>query len=119
MAITLTTPQPAGSGFAVNGTSADLSACEILIAAPATGVSIYLERVSISCAADIDVTIGEGETTGDVTTEILGPVTFKAAGGNAFVHVFRQPIKLTAATALTCDASGAGQTTILVEGYIE
>ena len=43
MAIAVTSPQAAGSGFILNATSADASGGEEILAAPATGVSIVIE----------------------------------------------------------------------------
>ena len=105
-------------GFSVNAYDADLSGCEPILAA-VTGKSIYLEHIMISCASGITVTIGEGETASAVTTVLLGPIVFTAAGSNFMDVHFQRPIQLTAATALTADASGAGAVTILAEGYVQ
>ena len=101
----------------VNSSSPDLSGCESLKAAE-SGKSHYIKQIYVTCGSDISVTIGEGETSSAVTTKILDPITFKAAGTN-FAHFdFRDtPVKLTANTALTADASGAGGTQIVVCGY--
>ena len=116
MAISLTNDNVDGVGFIANGNSADLSGCETLKAA-VTGKSIYVERIYISASGAINYTIGAGETGGAVTTTLLGPI-YCAANSNTEM-VFTRPIKLVAATALTIDASGAGATTVIVQGYIK
>jgi len=114
-------------GFVVNGNTSDLSSCETLVSG-VTGKSIYIERVAVSFGAAISVTIGEGEqaatttttTTvapGDVSTVLIGPLY--GAENSTVELVFTRPIKLTAATDLTADASGAGNVTVIVQGYIE
>jgi hypothetical protein len=116
MAITLVESSVKGRGFVANGTSADFSGCEALKAAVA-GKSIYVERIYINSGAAINLTIGEGETTGAVTTVIAGPLYM--AANTSLELVFTRPIKLTAATALTIDASGAGNATVIVQGFVE
>jgi hypothetical protein len=115
MAITLVSNGVLKSGFSVNGNSADLSGCETLVAAVA-GKSICLERLAISFGAAINVTIGAGETTGAVTTVLVGPIY--GAENSTVELVFERPIKLAAATALTADASGAGNVTIVADGFV-
>ena len=107
-----------GAGFVVNATSADLSGCESILAAQGSGISIYLTHISISSASAITVTIGAGETTGAVTQALVGPVEFVATGYTYDV-VFLTPVNVGANTALTVDASGAGNVTIIAEGYIK
>lgn len=115
MAITLVSNNVAKTGFSINGNSADLSGCETLVAAVA-GKSIYVEKVAVSFGAALNVTIGEGETTGAVTTARIGPL-YGAANTTVELN-FKRPIKLTAATAFTADASGSGNVTIVAEGFI-
>jgi len=121
MSITLTTPDTGpGSfnGFIVNGVSADASACEVLKAAPATGVSIYINRLTINNgAAALSHTIGEGETTSAPDTALIGPIAM--AANTSLVFDFYPPMKLTAATELVVDSSGAGAVCVFVQGYIE
>ena len=117
MAIVVTALQPYPSGWAINGTSADASGCEELVAAPATGTSLYLKKIAINVDAAIDVTIGAGETSGAVTTVIIGTIGLDA--NETFTYEFDRPIKLAAATSLTVDASGAGVITVVAEGYTE
>ena len=47
MAISTTTPQPGKFGWIINATSADASGCEELKAAPATGLSIIVDHLTI------------------------------------------------------------------------
>jgi hypothetical protein len=110
MAITVQNPEHgamAGNGFIINATSADASVCEELKAAPATGLSIFVDKLTINSTLAISVTIGEGETTGAAASSTQ--FDFSQVGG----------LKLTAATSLTVDASGAGDICITVIGRIE
>lgn len=116
MAITLDTTGCDRMGFVANGYSADWSGCEQIVAA-VTGKSIYIERVYISSGAAITLTLGAGETGGAVTNELIGPI-YMAANSTAAFDYFGRPIKVTAATALVADGSGAGAATIVVQGYI-
>jgi len=118
MAITANTITTHGLDWVVNATSTDLSSCEELKAAVASK-SHYIRTINISCGSDITVTIGEGETTGAVTTALIGPAIFTSTGRDKYSLLFICPIKLTAATALTVDASGAGTVQVVVEGYTE
>ena len=116
MAITLVTNNVSERGFVANGNSADLSGCETLVAA-VTGKSIYVERVAVSFGAAITVTLGEDESSSGVDTVRIGPIY--GAANTTVPLVFSRPIKLTTATALTADGSGAGNVTIVVQGYIK
>lgn len=116
MAITLKSNNVATSGYVANGNSADLSGCETLVAAVAAK-SIYIERIAVSFGAEITVTIGEGESSDGVETVLIGPLY--GAENTTVELVFNRPVKLTAATALTADASGSGNVTVVVQGYIE
>ena len=106
MAIAITTPQRGGFGWMVNGTSADASGCEQLLAAPAAGISILISHLTINSAAGITITIGEGKTGAAVTTALIGPVTF--AANSSMQWDFPDGLLVTAATSLTVDSSGAG-----------
>jgi hypothetical protein len=122
MSITVTTPDVGpgsqGGAFIINGVSADASGCEELKAAPAAGKSIYIESLTINNGANaISHTIGEGETTGAVTTALIGPIAM--AANTSLQWKFKRPMKLTAATALVIDSSGAGAVCVFAEGYIE
>ena len=119
MAITITTNTPNddvfGNAFSIQGVSANLSGCEELKAAPAAGVSIYLDSVLLSTDTAVSITIGEGETSSAPTTARFGPIFLPA--NTTVAWIFRRPIKMTAATSLTIDASGAANVTAVVEGY--
>lgn len=110
MAITLKTNSVDKYGFVANGYSADLSGGETLVAAVA-GKSIYVESVVISTLAAEIITLRDGAAT------IIGPI--HTAATSAYSMTFHRPIKLTAATALTVIAAGAGETTVIVTGYIK
>jgi len=123
MAITVTSPNhgPAsGDSFIINGVSADASGCEELKAAPAAGLSIIVDRLTINNGANaISITIGEGETTGAVTTALIGPIAMAANSSIQFDFGRSGGMKLTAATSLTVDASGAGAVCIFAQGRVE
>lgn len=123
MAITVTTPAHgamAGNGFIINGVSADASGCEELKAAPAAGLSIHLDRLVINNGANaISITIGEGETTGAVTTALIGPIAMAANTSLPFDFSRVGGLKLTAATSLTVDASGSGAICVHAVGRVE
>ncbi len=128
MSITLVSNTVAKRGFVVNGNTTDLSGCETLVSG-VTGKSIYVERVAVSFGAAITVTIGAGEQTPttttttcdperwDVATTVIGPLY--GAANTTIELTFARPIKLAAATDLTADASGSGNVTVVVQGYIE
>lgn len=116
MAITLVSNAVYNHGFLVNGNSADLSGCEQLVAAVG-GKSIYVERLVVSFGAAVTVTLGAGKTDTAVTTVLVGPLY--GAANTTIELTFTRPIKLAAATALTADSSGAGDVTILAQGYIK
>ena len=122
MAISITTPQPGIFGFIVNATSADASGCEELKAAVA-GKSIIVDHLTINSGAAITITIGAGETGGAVTTALIGPISF-AANQSLQWDFFSSRLTpggmvLPIATALTVDASGAGDICIFAWGRIE
>lgn len=117
MAIAVTTPTPGKFGWIINATSADASACEELKAAPAAGLSIILDHLTINVGADaISVTIGAGETAGAVTTALIGPIAM--AANTSLQWDFPSGLVLAAATALTVDASGAGAVCIFARGRV-
>jgi len=119
MSISITTPQPGKSGFIINATSADASGCEELKAAPAAGVSIKVDHLTINNGANaISITIGEGETTpGSVDTALIGPIAMVANSSIQFD--FPYGMVLTAAKSLVVDASGAGAICIFARGRVE
>lgn len=115
MATVVDSNQPADHGWIVNCRSDDLSGCEELRPAVA-GKSHYLESLYVSAGAAITVSVGEGDNAGALTTPRIGPL-YMAANSNSGQLVFARPIKMTAATALTVDASGAGNVTVVASGY--
>ena len=117
MAVTITSPQAAKSGWIKNATSADASGCEVILAAPAAGTSIVVEHVVISSDSAISITLGEGETSSAVDTALIGPVTFAAGQTISFPMTGRtQGMVLTSAKALTVGASGAGNICVWAQG---
>lgn len=118
MAITKQSNTVSTRGFSVNATSADASGAEELVAAVADK-SIYLTQLSITTVSAITVTVGEGETASAVTTVLYGPVPFVATAPGQVKELFNPPIKLSEATALVVDASGAGVIQVYAQGYIE
>lgn len=115
MAITVTTPTPGKFGFILNGVSADASGCEELKAAPAAGISIVVDHLTINNGANaISITIGSGEDTGAVETALIGPIAM--AANTSLQFMFPYGMVLTAAKSLTVDASGAGAVCIFVQG---
>ena len=116
MAITLKSNSVGTSGFIANGYSADLSGCETLVAA-VSGKTIIVESITINSNTAINYTIGDGETGGAVTAVLIGPIYCAANSTQSFV--FPRGLRLTAATALVVDASGAGAATVIAQGRIE
>ena len=118
MAIAVTNPPVGTQGFFLNATSADASGVEVLKAA-VTGQSIYVTHMTISSDAGITISIGEGETVpGTIDTIFIGPVAF-AANGTIQWNFLNGGMKLTAATALTVGASGAGNINVFASGYVK
>lgn len=115
MAIATTTPA-CKVGFIVNATTADASGCETIKAA-VTAKKIKIRHLTINSDGAVTVTIGEGETAGAVTTELIGPVQF--AANQTMQWDFNPLMELTAATALTVDAGGAANLCIFVQGIVE
>jgi hypothetical protein len=111
------------SWWAVNATTPDASACEELLAAGAAGKCHYIELLTINAASlgtastNATYTIGAGETGGNVTAPIIGPVTMQNHGGNLQFDFRPYPIKVAAATALTLDASTAGAVCVFMKGF--
>lgn len=120
MAISTTTPSPAGFGWLLNATSADASGTETLKAAVA-GKSIVVDHLTINCGADaLTITLGEDESSGAVETALIGPVSM-AANSTLTWDFSGWPtfgMKLTVAKALTIDSSGAGAVTVFARGRL-
>jgi hypothetical protein len=118
MAITVTNPNAGTWGFFANGTSADASGVEELVAAPAAGLSIYVDHLTIASDAAISISIGEGETVpGTIDTVHLGPIPF-AVNQQMQWNFLNGGMKLTAATNLVVEA-GAGNICVFVSGRIK
>jgi len=119
MAIDVTNPDCGTFGFFANGTSADASDVEELVAAPAAGLSIYVDHLTIASDAAISISIGEGETVADnIDTVHLGPIPF-AINQQMQWNFLNGGMKLTAATSLVVGASGAGNICVFVSGRIK
>jgi len=116
MAITLVSNKVDHHGFNANGNSADASGCETLVAAVADK-SIYVERLGVSFGAAISVTFGAGKTGDAPTAVVVGPLY--GAANTTVELVFTRPIKLATNTALVVDASGAGNVTVVCQGYVK
>lgn len=116
MAIAITTPQAGKFGWIINATSADASACEELKAAPAAGLSIVVDHLTLNTTDALTLTIGAGENAGAVTTALLGPVAMPA--NSTLQWDFPSGMVLTAATSLTVDSSGAGNILVFAWGRI-
>jgi hypothetical protein len=119
MAITTRALQSDTKGFMVNAHSADASATEELVAAPGSGVALRLTQAIFTCVAAITLTLGEGETGGNVTNRIFGPMNFAATSGSPVVFRPNTPVRLTSNTSLTIEAGGAGAVHVYVEGFTE
>lgn len=122
MAISVTTPNhgsSSGLGWIINATSADASGCEELKAAPAAGLALVVEHLTINNGANaISITIGEGESVpGSVDTALIGPIAM--AANTSLQFRFQRGMKLTSAKALVVDSSGAGAICIFAEGRTE
>lgn len=115
MAKTLTALTPGGHGFINNINSGDFSGTEELAPAVADK-SHYIRSLSISCISAINITIGAGETGGAPTAVLLGPYYFLTTTGSPINLQFNPPIEVAVNTAIVADASGAGATTINIQG---
>ena len=106
-------------GFMCNFTSADVSGCETLKAAPGVGKTIYVEQIILNSTAAIALSIGEGEgVPGTLDTTFLGPVEFSALQTISWDFRSRGGMVLTANTLLGIDADGAGAVCCFVAGKI-
>lgn len=110
-AVTLTGAKKNPSGKTLfHGTaySADWQSGENAIAAPAAG-ALYIERMLVVVVGAITFVLGDGTT--DWT--FVG-----SAEGVAYPLVFKNPVRLTATTALIGTGSGAGGCVVDAEGFI-
>ena len=119
MAIAITTPSPGKFGWIINATSGDASGCEELKAAPAAGLSIIVDHLTLNTTDALTLTIGQGESgPGSVTTALLGPIAMPANSTLKW-DFYPAGLVLTAATSLTVDASGAGNIMVFAMGRIQ
>lgn len=116
MAIAVTNPAVAHFGWYLNATSVDLSGAEVLKTGIA-GQRICVRHLTISSAANISITIGQGETHPAVTLALLGPIIF-AANQQMQWTFGNGGMLLATAEDLTCDSSGAGDVTIFGWGIM-
>ena len=118
MAIVVTNPGVGTFGFFLNATSADASGVEVLKAAVA-GKQIIVDHLTISSAAAISISIGQGETVpGTIDTVFLGPVLF-AVNQSMQWNFLNGGMVLTAATLLAVGASGAGAINVFASGKVK
>lgn len=118
MAIAVTTPTPGKFGWIINATSADASGCEELKAAPAAGISIIVDHLTINNGANaISITIGSGLNVNTCETALIGPIAM--AVNTSLQFMFPYGMVLTAAKSLTVDASGAGAICIFAQGRVQ
>ena len=106
-----------GIPWCYNATSADASGAETIIAAPGADTALYITQLTVITDANITVTLGAGEDSSAVETIVWGPIPFGSAGGVAHFDHRQNAIKLTDNKTLTVDASGAGNTCVVVEGF--
>ena len=119
MAIDVTNPDVGRFGFFLNATSANASDCEELKAAPAAGLSIYIDHLTISSDAAITISIGEGESVpGSPDIVLLGPVPF-AVNQCIQWNFLNGGMKVKEATSLVVDSSGAGNICVFASGRVE
>jgi hypothetical protein len=117
MAIVVTTPAVSKFGFICNGTSADASGCEEILAATA-GKTIKIRHVTFNnlTAGALDFTLGDGKNGAAVLAALIGPIS---VGANSSIQWDFNPLMaLTVATALTIDAD-SGDVCVFVTGVVE
>jgi len=118
MAISITTPTPAKFGWIINATSADVSGCEELKAAPAAGTSLIIDHITINNGAGAQsITIGAGKTGAGVTTALIGPIAM--AANTSIQWTFPYGMVVAAATSLTIDSTSNTAVCIFAYGRIE
>ena len=119
MAISITTLPVGSFGFMLNSTSANVSACEVLLAAPGTGLSIYVDQLIINSTDAIGISFGEGESVpGTLDTTLIGEIQFAALATLSWDFRSRGGLKITANTLIGIDADGAGVINCFVSGRI-
>ena len=98
--------------FTVNFYSASGAGGEIIKADPGAGYHLAITMIAFNCAADDTVSFREDSTV------ILGPFTFKAAGGNSMAIIFPKPILLTANKELQVITGTTSAVAGVVQGYV-
>ena len=124
---TATVPRKDRSGrtpFCKFFSSDNLSGCEQIMTLPEGHSGIYLKSIVIGSAVSLTVSIGDGETSNDLTTTVLGPITLNRDVGTPANHVAPAAIfhhtfdkELLFSTNLSIDASAAGAVWGVVEGF--
>lgn len=119
MAIAITTPTPGKFGFIINATSADVSACEELKAAPGVGKQIIVDHITITngAAGTQNVTIGQGVAAGGVETALIGPMAM--AINTSIQWTFPSGMWLAANKSLTIDSDDTHNLAVFAWGRIE
>jgi hypothetical protein len=102
----------AGNIFRARVAPTAITTSTALVAAPGTGLSLYLTDVSVSNAGATLNTV----TLYDGATAVLDVVAAASGGGGSLD--LTTPIKLTAATALNYTTSAASDTRITVTGFV-
>ena len=115
MAITLNSLQ-SEVGFLINGVSADITACETLVAGVA-GKKIKIRHLTINSTDALSIWIGEGAAAGTIDNNLIGPVSFGAL--QTLQWDFNPLLELTTAYYLLCDAGAAGNVCIFAQGVIQ
>jgi hypothetical protein len=108
----------AATPWAVAFTSADASGCEVIKAAPDAG-ALYIEKLTVNCASDINVSFGVDEATSALVLNWL-TLNMETTSPPFVWEPKREVAVLTAlgaAGAFCVDASGAGAITGVVEGF--
>lgn len=118
MAIAMVSANPRWAGWIVTGTSADVSGCEQILAAPGVGKSIVVNYLLVNVSAAISISIGEGEgVPGTLDSVFIGPLPFANPETKEW-HFGNGGLLLTSNTLFGIDASGAGAIVIFSWGKI-
>jgi hypothetical protein len=102
------------SRWRVNASSADVSGCETVKAAPGAGYELVIRRLVLTIGGSANVTLGMEEVSSAVKHTLLGPI-----GGAAMpvsLDFGDDLLVLDPNTALVVDASGAVVVWLYVEG---
>ena len=109
----------AGKRFAVNATSPDVTAGEIIKAAPSASGSLVIQKMKIQVVGNVTTWLGERLTdsaTGTVT-RLIGPIKCDADIPVSNDVPLAYPIKLPDGFDLVIDSSGAASAWVYVEGF--